>query len=291
MSVSLSQEYVNPATGLKKFATITLDVTKGRLDSDTSSAQERILLKATGSGQSDVYIDIDKVAQDALSGKASSAQDSYTESYLRTSIVNGATLLPLLSVTGFAVGDPICIKSNYDSIDQDYAVITAISANDLTVSTDGSGTGISNTGGYKQFAIVQRLAGRDLGTGLGSGSVPGIKAQLERPVAVTGVKLTTGGPTNSINVLFTPSTSQVASYYDIYASRAQLATLPENRVPNYQDGIYTGVNFNVTKYSESDNVEYNLQASTKWYVYVVAKASQGQRDVKESAATEGSISL
>ena len=184
MSVSITQEFTDPATGLKRTAVVTLDVTKGRLATDTSSAQERSLLQATSAGKTTVYIDIDKVAQDALSGRAASGQDGHKETYMTASRAVGQTTLPVLSHSDFAAKDVIAIMDDYDGTNVEFAVVTASAANLITISEDGAGVGL--TYAHKKGSIVQNLKTRYMGNSLGSGGIAGIKTQLERPFAVTG---------------------------------------------------------------------------------------------------------
>jgi len=284
MSITLTQEYTVPATGLLGTATITIDVTKRRLDSDTT-AQERVVLKASASSKKDVYIDIDKIIQDALSGRPSSAQDSNTETYVVASTGVGQTALSVLSSTGFSAGDPVAIMDDYNATNVEYAFVSASSANLITIITNGSGLTLA----HKKYSILQNLKTRYWGTAMGNGPVPGIKAQYEQPASVTGLRITSPGAGKYADVLFTESTSTVVNYYDIYASRVKLTTIAENREPDYADAMYTGSRFNVSTYHESNNQSYALQANKKFWFYVVPKTVKGQRDTDEGDSVEGTL--
>lgn len=287
MAVTITQEYLDPSDGLRKSTTLTIDVIRMRAQGD-STAPESFMLKGTVSGGSDFLVDIDKIVQDALDGKPASGQDSRTETYLNGPSVNGETILPLLSTTGFAVGDVVAVKDDYDGTTIDYAVVTAVNTTtkQITVSTDGSGTGLGAA--FKKYSIVQNLSGEHWGAATGSGGYLGVRAQKERPVAPTGLKITnkgTGG-SRSFDVSWVESTSSkdVVTHYDVFLHRKQLFSIPENYAPAYEDFVYTGSVANLTQYVDDDNVKYALTASTKYYCYIIAKSGAGQRDVKESTA-------
>lgn len=288
MSVTITQEYTVPTTGLKSTASITLDVTKGRLSTDTSDAKERMLLKATASGKDTVYIDIDKVAQDALSGRPGSAHDGNKETYSTAATVAGATTISVLSDDDFTAGDPVAVMDDYDATNVEFMMVTASTNNVLTLTKDASGTGM--TYAHKKNSIIQNLKLRYMANSLGSGMVPGIKTQYERAAAVTGMVATSPGVSKGADILFTETSgSRVAAYYDIYASRVRLTSIPENRIPDYSDATYSGSKFNLTTYTESNNVAHTLQAGKKFWFYVVPKTGVGQRDITEGVAAEKSL--
>lgn len=285
--VTINQEYVSPSTGENARTNVTIDIKRMRVGTD-STAPESFVLSATRAGGTEYIVDVDKIVQDALDGKPSSAQDSRVETLLRQPVLAGATVLEVVSVTGFSVGDVVALKSDYDGDDVDFAVVTAVNTglSRLTVSTDGAGTGIATA--YVKNAIVQNLSNEHFGASTGSGSILGMKAQLERPVAPTAIRAVqkgTGG-NRGFDVSWTPSTSHasVAALYDVYVHRRKLSSIPENYIPVYQDFTYTGSVANVKTYVDDDNIEYNLQASKQYHIYLVAKSGSGQRDVKESLA-------
>lgn len=287
MSISMTQRYTKPSDGNEAEATITVDVKRARLDATTGDT-ETFVLVGNASGKTEFKVDVSEIIQDVLDGKSSRTIDGETDTYVTAQIVSGNTIFSVFSTTGFAVGDPICVRDTYDSVeaDVDYAIITAITGSAITVSTDATGTGLGRA--FQVGAIVQNLKGRHWGASTGLGGVAGLKAQLERPEAPASVTTRAGGPSSSLDILWHESSSTgVVKYYDIYASRARLNTgIPANRFPIYLDFVYSGSFVNLTQYNEADNVAYTLQSGRKFYIYVVAKTGSGHFDNDESAATE-----
>lgn len=288
---SITQEYLDPATNTYKTVTVSFELKNIRMQTD-STAPVGFAITGSVSGGTDILIDVDKIVQDAIDGKASSTQDTKTEAYTNGAVHAGDTIIPLDSVTGFVVGDVICIKSSYTATDQDYAIITAVSSanKQITVSTDGSGTGVASA--YKKYAIVQDLTGENWGASTGNGGILGVRAQKERPSAPTNVRAlqkNTGDGTRSLDVTWTESSSHtdVVKYYDVYVHRKKLTNIPENYIPVYADFAYSGSCINIKQYADDDNGLYNLGASKLYQIYVVAKSDVGQRDVKESTGAHG----
>jgi len=284
MSISVTQHYTDPATNLTATKSVTIDIKRARLDATTGDS-DTFVLESTGSGLSACQVDVSKIIQDLLDGKSSKVQDSKTETYLTAASITNQTIISVESTTGFVAGDVISIKNNYTDTGSnvDYAVITAVSGSALTVATDG--TGLSKA--FMLGAVVQDLTTEHWGASTGIGGVLGVKAQTERPLSVSNVKNVAGGPASSVKTSWTESASVVASFYDIYVSRARLnAGIAANRRPVYMDFVYSGNPVTNTQYNEADNTLYSLQSGVKFYVYVVPKTAAGQFDTDEGAAVE-----
>lgn len=285
---SIMQEYLDPATNTYKTVTCSFELKNIRMQTD-STAPVGFAISGSVSGGTEILIDVDKIVQDALDGKASSGQDSKSETYTNAALSAGATMIPVLSTTGFVAGEPIAIKSSYSATDTDYALITAVDSTNhqLTVVTNGSGLATA----FPKYSIVQELSSEVWGASTGNGGILGVRAQKERPAAPTNVRALQKGSeeTRSLDVTWTESSSHtdVVKYYDVYIHRKKLTTIPENYIPVYADFAYSGSCINIKQYADDDNQIYSIGASKLYQIYVVAKTGSGQRDVRESTAAHG----
>ena len=295
MSVSFTQQYTNPSDGKLSTASVTVDVKSYRKDATTTSPPN-FVLSVTASGKDEHVTDITTLVQNALEGKKSSIPaELAAESFTTGALISGQTVLPLFSVTGFNVGDPIVVKSKHGAADYDYAIVTAVSTalNQITVTTNGAGVGIGAA--YPLGAIVQNLAQRDAPQSAGVTNSRGVKAQLEAPTAPTVT--VANGVGNSADLTITPASESVFVSVDVYATRAPLVPgtfVPTHLNPVYQDAREATGIVNVTQYTEDDNQVYSLQSGKKFYFYPVSKDAKGnpkQGGVNQSKPTEKSLTL
>ena len=277
MSVSFTQQYTSASTGKLTTASVTVDVKACRRDSSSSLAEPQFVLSVITSGKDEWLQDITDIVRCGLDGKKSTfSAELDAETFLNGATIAGASVVPFNSVTNFAVGDPICVKSKHGATDRDYAIITAINTTtkNVTLSTDGSGTGLANA--YPKGAVVQSLATRDVTGPDGISQSRGAKAQLE---AISDPAVTVAdGTGNSVDVNVTLVADAAVVSFDVYATRDPLVpgtVIPLHLEPVYQDAREATGRVNITTYMEDDNKSYSLVSAKKFYFHVVAKDAKG----------------
>jgi hypothetical protein len=288
MAIVMTVEYKDPADSAIKTKSVTMDIARFRPDSEPSVI-EKVFLKASASGYSDVYEDIDRLSSDILDGKPSSARFGITQSYIDTAFSSGGTALsvtPAANASGnaFVVDVPCVVLSAYGTV-VGYFTPTAVSA-DFTLEATGAGSLQANA---DIGAIVQQFKVFD--SPIGENAIVGIKAQLERPGTPSAT--VAAGAGTSLDVTITAPTTKVSTvtHYDIYASDATLLVdgtpvIEPNRTPDKADVTAASIGSaqNITTYGGgTDAGGGTMSGTTTYYVVVVAKDGAGQVDVNESA--------
>lgn len=280
MGKNISVEYTNPVTGAQQTIQVTVDIERYRVDTE-EGATENFFLKATASGAQPITENVDDLIADLLDGRPSGIRRNVVQSMIDAAFTaNGTTLsvTPAANAAGFVANVPCVVMDKYGSV-KDWFIPTAIGA-DFTIPATGDGAlGVDCKVGW----IVQQAKG--FASPLGENSQLGIKAQLEKPSAPTGVTAT-GTVAGGINVSWTKPSDAVIRYFDIYALKVdvQPSIIEPNDLPSVADRAASlpSSGVNLTQYFNETTMELAALTAGDYFVCVVAKDALGMVKINES---------
>ncbi len=281
MGKTITVEYTNPVTGAQQTAQVTVEIERYRKDTE-QGAVENFFLKATASGAQPMLENIDDLISDILDGRPSSHRYGVVQTLIEADFTaNGTTLSvkPDADDAGFVANVPCVAMDKYGNV-KDWFIPTAISADFTIPATGEAALGVDCKIGW----VVQQAKG--FASPLGENSQLGIKAQLEKPTAPTGVS-GSGSVAGGINVSWTKPSDVVIKYYDIYC--VKVSTQPSQIEPNCRpsvldrDAALASTDVNVTQYFDESDMTLKALVAGDYFVALVAKDGAGMIEVNESA--------
>jgi hypothetical protein len=280
MGKNISVEYTNPVTGAQQTIQVTVDIERYRVDTE-EGATENFFLKATASGAQPIMENVDDLIADLLDGRPSGIRRNVVQSLIDAVFTSGGVTLsvtPAANVQGFVANVPCVVMDKYGSV-KDWFIPTAIAA-DITIPATGEG---ALSVDCKVGWIVQQA--ESFASPLGENSQYGIKAQLEKPTAPSGV---TGSGTvaGGINAGWTKPGDVVIRYYDIYCLKVdtQPSIIEPNDLPSVADraASLSSTGVNLTQYFDEATMELKALVAGDYFLCVVAKDAAGMVKVNES---------
>ena len=286
-SFSITQRYTSPNTGTQTSAQVNVDIVSQRPD-DGSGSGANSYLKATGANLDDVLLDIDSLVETIIEGKPSSPRADVVGTMLANGYNDAAVsgiYIYVDSATGFSAKDCISIADDHDGTGAESRYIVSIASTKFTLN-------VACDNAHILGGIVQLLA--PVGASIGVDSVPGIKAQLERPGTPTAAVVGSfSGAAGVAQVTITAPASDAAviTAYDVYARLSSVGfpangEIPPNEIPVIEDvtSIASAVNAN-QYYNATTKALAAMAATTSYDIRVVAKDGTGQHNINESAGS------
>jgi hypothetical protein len=274
----IMQRYTDPITRTIKKKDITLSLEERRMENAVTIMTEPALIAYTSDreGEDAVYLNPDEYLMHLMDAKRTSSPLGCHQTYL-TEVHNNNTYVKVFDAVKLEVfaGCPIAIMDNMDGLNIDYAIITEIKDNSLSLSNKLKFE-------YKVGAVVQNLSNRWWKYPLKKDFV-GIKSGCCRP---SPIHFYVRYADNEISIMINdiPNRGTMVAY-DVYIRSHPFSYIEPHWIPDAMDMSIETTDIKISTYGGGKDCGGGLLSGDKYYVATVSKDKKGRVDVNESLPT------
>lgn len=278
---NIKQRYIDPITLKVSYCQFALTLDERRSEYSSSIAMEPVLIAYTTSkdGKNATYLNPDQCLIDLIDTKRTLFSKNQT--YL-IAPYNGGKQLNIFDSKHLSakIGDPLVVMNNIDGDIIDYALVSDISKNQITLNIE-----LKNS--YFMGAIVQNLANKWNKYPLKRGII-GIKAQLLSPSSLN-FSLKSEKELIKLMVHMPPNLGSIL-YYDVYVRDCEFNFIEPHWIPDIFDSSIKTPYADIITYMGGIMAGGGKLLSNKdYYIALIAKDGLGRFDVNESLPIINSI--